>query len=81
MELPDENQKTPEEYVLMNELKESLVKAIDTLKEKERKIISLYYFDELTFKEIGMVLGISESRVSQLHTRALMKIKRQIEIH
>jgi len=65
----------------MNELKESLAKAIDTLKEKERKIISLYYFDELTFKEIGMVLGISESRVSQLHTRALMKIKRQIEIH
>lgn len=80
VELPDKDQKTPEEHVLMGELKELLAKAIDSLKEKEQKIVSLYYFDELTFKEIGLVLGISESRVSQLHTRALMKLKKHIKI-
>jgi len=80
LELLDDNSETPEESVLINELKESLAKAIDSLKENEKKIVSLYYYDQLTFKEIGIVLGISESRVSQLHTRALMKLKRQLQM-
>ena len=43
-------------------------------------IVSLYYYDELTLKEIGKLLGISESRVSQLHTRALLKLKNKLSV-
>ena len=68
----------PEHVVQVNELKRYLAKAIDELPEREKMIISLYYFEELTLKEIGMVLGISESRVSQLHTRALLKLKNKL---
>nr|PZN10832.1 MAG: FliA/WhiG family RNA polymerase sigma factor [Caldicoprobacter oshimai] len=68
----------PEHAVQVNELKRYLAKAIDELPERERMVISLYYFEELTLKEIGMVLGISESRVSQLHTRALLKLKNKL---
>ena len=76
-----EDHKTPEEYILTDELKRLLAQAIDSLTDNERKIISLYYFHELTLKEIGLVLGVSESRVSQLHTRALMKLKRKMEMY
>lgn len=76
-----EDHKTPEEYILTDELKRLLAQAIESLTDNERKIISLYYFHELTLKEIGLVLGVSESRVSQLHTRALMKLKRKMEMY
>jgi len=68
----------PEHVVQVNELKGYLAKAIDELPEREKMVISLYYFEELTLKEIGMALGISESRVSQLHTRALLKLKNKL---
>jgi RNA polymerase sigma factor for flagellar operon FliA len=68
----------PEHVVQANELKRYLAKAIEELPEREKMVISLYYFEELTLKEIGMVLGISESRVSQLHTRALLKLKNKL---
>ena len=45
------------------------------LTEKEQKVITLYYYEELTLKEISSILEVSESRVSQLHTRALQKMK------
>lgn len=50
-----------------------LVEAIDTLTEKERRVIVLYYYEDMTLKEISMTLEVSESRVSQLHTKALNK--------
>lgn len=52
-----------------------LGEALELLTEKERKVITLYYYEELTLKEISNVLEVSESRVSQLHTRALQKMK------
>ena len=52
-----------------------LGEAIDQLPERERQVISLYYYDELTMREIGSVLGITESRVSQLHTQAVLRLK------
>lgn len=73
------NQRTPEDHAIAEELKRILSQAIEQLTEKEQKIISLYYFDELTLKEIGMILGISESRVSQLHSRSLIKIKNKLK--
>lgn len=65
----------PEEVIEKEELKEVLGQALELLTEKEKKVILLYYYEDLTLKEISNVLEVSESRVSQLHTRALQKMK------
>ncbi len=70
----------PEIAAQQNEIKRILANAIDGLQENEKMIVSLYYYDELTLKEIGKLLGISESRVSQLHTRALLKLKNKLSV-
>lgn len=57
------------------ELKKILSEALELLTEKERRVIELYYYEELTLKEISGILEVSESRISQLHTRALQKMK------
>lgn len=66
---------TPEVIVEKQEMKETLMKALETLTEKEKKVILLYYYEELTLKEISNILEVSESRISQLHTKALQKMK------
>ncbi len=76
----DDNQiETPENAVKNNEIKEMLIAAINNLPEKEKKVVSLYYYDELTYKEIGKILSISESRVSQIHTKAIIRLKNKIK--
>lgn len=65
----------PENVIQKQELKEMLVEALKTLTDNEQKVITLYYYEELTLKEISQILSVSESRVSQLHTKALQKIK------
>jgi RNA polymerase sigma factor FliA len=65
----------PDKIVEKQELKELLVKTLETLTEKEKKVIILYYYEELTLKEISRILEVSESRISQLHTKALQKMK------
>lgn len=67
---------TPENAIQKQELKEMLVEALQTLTEKEQKVITFYYYEELTLKEISQILSVSESRISQLHTKALQKIKK-----
>ena len=57
------------------ELKKMLTEALELLTDRERKVILLYYYEELTLKEIAGTLEVSESRVSQLHTRALQKMR------
>ena len=66
---------SPEERVETQELVKVLGEAMKLLTEKEQKVITLYYFEELTLKEISNVLEVSESRISQLHTRALQKMR------
>ena len=66
---------TPEKVVEKQELKEILIKTLDSLTEKEKKVIILYYYEDLTLKEISSILEVSESRISQLHTKALQKMK------
>ena len=61
------------------ELRSFLVVAIDRLTEQEKLVIALYYYEELTLKEIGEVMSISESRVSQIHTRAVMKLRGMVQ--
>lgn len=55
-----------------------IIETINALPEKENRVITLYYYEELTYKEIGKLLNISESRVSQLHTKAIIKLKSKI---
>jgi RNA polymerase sigma factor for flagellar operon FliA len=62
----------------LNELKDTIANAIEDLPEKERQVISLYYYDELTMKEIGKVLDLTESRVSQIHTKAVLRLRVRI---
>lgn len=69
----------PEVFVENKELKEVLRQEIDNLSENERMVIILYYFEELSIKEIAKILGVSESRVSQLHTRSLLKLRSRLE--
>lgn len=68
----------PEEVIERDELKRILVAALELLTEKERKVIVLYYYEDLTLKEISSILEVSESRTSQLHTRALQKMKTKL---
>ena len=66
---------SPESAFLKDELKGKLIEALEVLTEKEKNVVVLYYYEELTLKEISNVLEVSESRVSQLHTKALNKMK------
>lgn len=66
---------SPEEVVEQGELKKMLAEALELLTEKEKKVILFYYYEDLTLREISSILGVSESRISQLHTRALQKMK------
>ena len=65
----------PAETAEYRELKETLAKVIDRLPEKERLVVSLYYYDELTLKEIRLILKLSEARISQLHTKAIFRMR------
>ena len=69
---------SPEQVVDRQELKRTLAEAIESLNENEQKVIAFYYYEELNLKEISKVLGVSESRVSQLHTKALKKMRDKI---
>lgn len=66
----------PEDVVEEEELKTKLAESLEVLTEKERCVIELYYYEEMTLKEISRILEVSESRVSQLHTKAILKMKK-----
>jgi len=70
----------PELNYLKSEASVMLKKAIESLPERERMIINLYYFSDLTYKEIANIIGISESRVSQLHTKCLIKLRNTLNL-
>ncbi len=69
----------PEYSFLKKETKKILIETVEKLPERERTIINLYYFSELTYKEIAKILSISESRVSQLHTKCIIKLKNSLK--
>ncbi len=69
---------SPEEVIEKQELKEILGAALEILTEKEKKVVLLYYYEELTLKEISAIMEVSESRISQLHTKALQKMKAKL---
>ena len=69
---------TPFSLYQLKEIKERVLKTLEKLPEKERMVASLYYYDELTMKEIGEILGISESRVSQLHSKIILRLRSKL---
>ena len=72
------NDPGPEDIVEQDELRKMLADSLELLTDKERKVILLYYYEELTLKEVSNVLEVSESRVSQLHIKALAKMKKKL---
>jgi RNA polymerase sigma factor for flagellar operon FliA len=69
----------PQESLASNEIKDRLTEAIASLPEREQLVVALYYYEGLTLREIGEVLGVTESRVSQLHTKAVMRLKSALQ--
>ncbi len=68
----------PDIIVEKEEIRRVIVQAIEDLPEKEKKVLILYYYEDLTLKEIGRVLEVTESRVSQLHTRAIIRLRAKL---
>ncbi|MCF6410592.1 FliA/WhiG family RNA polymerase sigma factor [Pseudalkalibacillus salsuginis] len=73
--IEDKKVDTPETLMLTNELHKHLASIIEELNEKEQLVVSLFYYEELTLTEIGQVLNLSTSRISQIHSKALYKLK------
>lgn len=77
----DPNAEDPFSSLLAQDTREELLEAIRLLPEKERMVVSLYYGEELTMKEVGKTLKITESRVCQLHTQAILRLKGMLGVH
>jgi RNA polymerase sigma factor for flagellar operon FliA len=73
--LGDAGAPDPEKVVEQNELRDRIAEALDRLPEREKLVIALYYYENLTLREIGEVLRVTESRVSQLHTKAVLGLR------
>jgi RNA polymerase sigma factor FliA len=76
---PDASVRDPFFLCLRSEMKVLLADAIGELGENERQVLALYYTEELTMKEVGLVLGVSESRVSQIHSAALLQVRVRLQ--
>lgn len=76
--IEDPTAAAPEQELSTTEMKEILGDAIARLPEREKLVVTLYYYEELTLREIGEVLGVTESRVSQLHTKAILRLKARL---
>ena len=77
--ITDQRPSNPSELLDVTELRDTLADAIARLPEREKIVIALYYYDGLTLREIGEVLGVTESRVSQLHTKAILRLKGRLQ--
>ena len=77
--IADDGSADPQEALATSEVKDRLTEAIASLPEREQLVVALYYYENLTLREIGEVLGVTESRVSQLHTKAVMRLRSQLQ--
>ncbi|MHA6484374.1 FliA/WhiG family RNA polymerase sigma factor [Paenibacillus sp. strain BS8-2] len=79
--LVDDRAKNPDQTVHEVYLKESLIKGIERLTEKERTVVSLFYYEELSLSEIAEVMSLSPSRISQLHSKAILRLRGALAKH
>ncbi len=77
--LPDRRAADPQQLIDQHELRDRIAAAIAALPERERLVVALYYYENLTLREIGEVLGVTESRVSQLHTKAVLRLRSKLD--
>ena len=77
--IPDQRVETGLEFAHRKEYQDILAKAIEDLPDQEKRVLTLYYFEELMLKEIGKVMGVTESRVSQIHSKALLKLRTRLK--
>ncbi len=77
--LPSAPEDTPFFRCMRSEMKQLLARVVAELPEKEQQVLALYYFEELTMKEVGAVMGIGESRVSQIHSLAVVRLRARLE--
>jgi RNA polymerase sigma factor FliA len=76
--IEDADAPDPQRSLSQTEMREAIADAIARLPEREKLVVTLYYYEELTLREIGEVLGVTESRVSQLHTKAILRLKARL---
>ncbi len=77
--LEDQKLLTPSAFTDHKEMKQIIQSSIQELPEQEKKVLVLYYFEEMTLREIGLVLSVSESRVSQIHTKAIVRLRSRLK--
>ena len=77
--LPDRRAPDPQVLVDQSEVRNRIAAAIAALPEREKLVVALYYYENLTLREIGEVLGVTESRVSQLHTKAVLRLRSKLQ--
>jgi DNA-binding CsgD family transcriptional regulator len=71
---------SPSAPIEVEEMREALAQSILNLPDKERTVLALYYYEDMTLKEIGRTLGVSESRISQIHTKAVLRLKGRLRV-
>jgi RNA polymerase sigma factor for flagellar operon FliA len=76
--LPDDDAEDPQALVERSSFRDRVADAIVALPEREKMVIALYYYENLTLREIGEILGVTESRVSQLHTKAVLRLRSKL---
>ena len=76
--IADRGAPDPETLIDQGELRDRIADAIAALPEREKLVIALYYYENLTLREVGEVLGVTESRVSQLHTKAVLRLRSKL---
>lgn len=81
LDLATEDDRQPEEKLFRDELREQLAEALDALSPRERMVVSLYYYEHLRLCEIAEVMGVSESRVCQLHSKAVSRMKLRLDAY
>jgi RNA polymerase sigma factor, sigma-70 family len=78
--IEDEDAENPLDRLGMEDTKRILAKALMELPENERHVIALYHYEELTLKEIGIAMNLTESRVSQIHSKAMSKLRAKLQL-
>lgn len=79
--LEDKGVENPQKQLMAKEMVDILAESIDSLPEKEKIVVTLYYYEELNLKEIGEVLSLTESRICQLHSQAIMRLRTKMKQH
>ncbi len=79
--IADEHQADPFTSISFSQMRNIIAGAIDDLPEKERLVISLYYYEDLTMREIGEIMGYTESRISQIHTKSVLRLRAALKDH